>query len=267
MSSIFGEKMKKTLIGVGCSHTQGCAIEKNGKLLSQQLKDLYNREEVSPEWITENFSWIGCLGNLLNVDEKINFGFGGRGVEQCSRALKNYSYKKVDLSNHLIIFQIPSLDRVEILNSYNDKFVLTESIKYLHKNQRQDFFENYYDTNYYQYKFINELYFLQNYLQSLGAKIYFFDLFTPIRLKDIKDYSKEVVDTLHNNLNWSLELNKNIELDELISSLNLLKLSDNPNLVRLSQENLLDDNHLSETGNRNLAKLIYKEIKNETTFT
>ena len=70
--------MEKVLIGVGCSHTQGCACvmgvgteERVYELASIQLKHKYKKQKVNADWVTENFSWIGHLGNLLNVDKNL----------------------------------------------------------------------------------------------------------------------------------------------------------------------------------------------------
>ena len=70
------------LVGMGCSHTQGCAIIKGAHrtkiklpLASEELKKWYKKDFVSEEWITENYSWIGMLGKLLKADDLINFGF------------------------------------------------------------------------------------------------------------------------------------------------------------------------------------------------
>ena len=117
-------KKQKILIGVGCSHTQGCAIVKHrprddGKyeLCTDALIDKYNKEQVSTDWITENFSWVGHLGKLLNVDKVYNFGLGGRGLEANIRMLRNYSFRVKDLSNHLIVLQIPTLVRIELVEN------------------------------------------------------------------------------------------------------------------------------------------------------
>ena len=69
-------KNKKILIGVGCSHTQGCAILSseysntltpgNYDLAPPELKKLYKKEKVSTEWITENFTWVGHYGSRFS---------------------------------------------------------------------------------------------------------------------------------------------------------------------------------------------------------
>jgi len=143
--------MEKILIGVGCSHTQGCAVQLDRgtefdecELATPELKKLYGKEKVSPEWITENFSWVGHLGKLLNVDRVYNFGVGGKGLEANIRMLRNYSFRVKDLSNHLIVLQIPSLWRIEVLkiDEKNGAVIqmLGKSMHY-HKDEKQ--FRNY----------------------------------------------------------------------------------------------------------------------------
>ena len=264
--------MSKTLIGVGCSHTSGCACvvgvgtdKQEYELASKELKEKYGKETVSTKWITENFSWIGQLGNLLGVDKKLNFGFGGKGVEQCVLALRNYSFWKKDLSNHIIVFQIPSLWRIDVLNKKKNGYWLSPSTGLIHNDEVIDFFDKYYDKNFYQYKFVYELYFIQEYLKSLGAKVFFIDIFCPSLNDGIptdKDHSKIIFDTSNLKPNWESDITQVIDYEVLIENLNILKLGP-LKLNRLSDENLLDDNHFSESGNKELAHAIYNQIKDE----
>lgn len=262
----------KILIGVGCSHTSGCACirgigtdKREYELASKELKEKYGKETVSTKWITENFSWIGHLGNLLGVDKKLNFGFGGKGVEQCVLALRNYSFLKKDLSNHIIVFQIPSLWRIDILNKKKNGYWLSPSTGLIHSDNCTDFFDKYYDSNYYQYKSAYELYFTQEYLKLLGAKVFFIDTFCPSLNEGIpteKDHSKIIFDTSNLNPNWESDITEVIDYETIIKNLNILKLG-SLKLNRLSDENLLDDQHLSESGNKELAHAIYNQIKDE----
>ena len=121
----------KTLIGLGCSHTQGSAYVKNFNRLDElgerthiipklefkndKIKKLYNDTHTTHEWITENISWIGKLNKHLKYDKLLNFGMGGIGIEANIRTIRNYIFKVGDLSNHLIIHQLPHFDRSEFL--------------------------------------------------------------------------------------------------------------------------------------------------------
>jgi len=259
--------MKKTLIGLGCSHTQGCAIQKDGKLVSQQLKDLYNREEVSPEWVTENFSWIGHLGNLLGVDEKINFGFGGKGIEQIVRVVRNYSINNSDFSNHTFILQIPSFTRIELLLN-NHIETLMNQVHNVKLTKETEFYLKYmYNQDFYDYYFLNEIYFLKKFIELSGGKFYSFSDFCPEFDKVNSTNGKKIVDKFDNLNNWSLNLTKNLSVQEIKENINLLNIEVSFDNTLHSDGLKVRDYHLSETGNKNLAKSIYKEIKNETTFT
>ena len=112
----------KTLIGVGCSHTQASAFIKfpitgNGyELITDALKEKYEMEYVTEKWITENLTWMGKLNKNLKYDKILNFGRMGMGIEANIRSLMSYTYKVKDLSNHLIIFLVPEMERKEIIH-------------------------------------------------------------------------------------------------------------------------------------------------------
>jgi hypothetical protein len=273
--------MEKILIGVGCSHTQGCACIKGVgtehqeyELASIQLKHKYKKQKVNTDWITENFSWIGHLGNLLNVDKKLNFGSGGKGVEHCVRTLRNYAFRKKDLSNHLIIFQVPSLDRREVFwdNEGHKKIDMIRNMVVRPTKVVKTFINYFHEPDYYVVKYMYELYFIQDYLKKLGAKVYFFNMFSTEfsnLIKNPKEYSamEKKIKINHNLHNWSSGLTEMITMKEIIENLNIIDFVI-PNVKRLDTEGLVkDDTHLSEDGNKKLATMIYNLIKDETTFT
>jgi hypothetical protein len=180
--------MEKILIGVGCSHTQGCAVQLDKgtefdecELATPELKKLYGKEKVSTEWITENFSWVGHLGKLLNVDKVYNFGVGGKGLEANIRMLRNYSFRVKDLSNHLIVLQIPSLWRIEVLKIDERNGAVIQMLGSLVRSYKgfSNYLKYYHDEDFHIYRLINELYFLQDYMEKLGAKFYCSAIFTP----------------------------------------------------------------------------------------
>ncbi len=127
----------KTLIGLGCSHTQGCAFYKSFnpldemgiktqvvpklEFITDEIKEKYNGEYTTHEWVTENLTWIGKLNKHLKYDKLLNFGMGGIGIEANIRTMRNYIFKVGDLSNHLIIHQLPHFDRSEFLLQVNGK--------------------------------------------------------------------------------------------------------------------------------------------------
>lgn len=273
--------MEKILIGVGCSHTQGCACvtgvgteNQEYELASIQLKHKYKKQKVNTDWITENFSWIGHLGNLLNVDKKLNFGSGGKGVEHCVRTLRNYAFRKKDLSNHLIIFQVPSLNRREVFwdNEGHKKIDMIRNMV-VHPTKVVKTFINYFhEPDYYVVKYMYELYFIQDYLKRLGAKVYFFNMFSTEfsnLIKNPKEYSamEKKIKQHHNLHNWSSELTEMITTKEIIENLNIIDFVI-PDVQRLDTDGLVkDDSHFSEAGNKQLAEYIYNGLKNETLFT
>tara|TARA_Y100000034_G_C6849669_1_gene385320 strand:+ start:258 stop:1148 length:891 start_codon:yes stop_codon:yes gene_type:complete len=292
--------MEKVLIGVGCSHTSGCACvigagteHQEYELASFELKQKYKKEKVSTDWITENFSWIGKLGNLLNVDKKINFGSGGKGVEHCVRTLRNYAHTKKDLSNHLIIFQVPSFDRREVVWKNGTVWCIELLRNMLNMINNSDgivktFYQYFHNEDFYVVKYMYELVHIQKYMESLGAKIIFFIKFSS-HMKTIKETPERFDDmidkfqTYHNKHNWSSDITKMISMKDLYNSLNIINFPDTNWLKHplytgkkgfgkyfdhtLQSEGLLrNDSHLSEDGNKKLAAIIYDLIKDEPLF-
>ena len=292
--------MEKVLIGVGCSHTQGCACvigagteHQEYELASFELKQKYKKEKVNTDWITENFSWIGKLGNLLNVDKKINFGSGGKGIEHCVRVLRNYAFQKKDLSNHLIIFQVPSFDRREVAWYNGTQWFITMLTDMLSMITNSDgrmktFYQYFHKEDFYVVKYMYELVHIQKYMESLGAKVKFFTFFSP-HMK-LVEQNPNTFDTMleqfqkhHNIHNYSSDINKMISMEELFNSLNIIKLPETNWLQHplytgergfgkmdrhtLHSEGLLkEDTHLSEEGNKKLATMIYNLVKDEKPF-
>jgi len=291
----------KTLIGVGCSHTQGCASilgvgteHKEYKLASEPLKLKYGlanksvrTDKVSTEWITENFSWIGELGNLLKVDKKLNFGSGGAGIDHCIRILRNYAFRKKDLFNHLIIFQVPSFDRREVFWKNGLKWTLEtlgnllsqlnfglRGDAHLKKNSERIkiFYEFFHNEDFYVVKYMYELYFIQDYLEKFGAKVFLFGNFSPevLNIQNNLNYYDDIIEMFQkyqNINNWSSDVTKMISMKELYNNINFINPIFEKNKYTLDSEGLVrDDNHLSGYGNKRLANLIYGLIKNEKLF-
>tara|TARA_B100001057_G_scaffold489299_1_gene575303 strand:- start:5651 stop:6532 length:882 start_codon:yes stop_codon:yes gene_type:complete len=292
--------MEKVLIGVGCSHTSGCAVaigagteHQEMELASFELKQKYKKEKVSTDWITENFSWIGKLGNLLDVDKKLNFGAGGKGIEHCVRTLRNYAYGKKDLSNHLIIFQVPSFDRREVAwNNGEEWFIgmLTDMLDMINNSdgRMKTFYQYFHREDFYIVKYMYELVHIQQYMESLGAKIIFFNHFSP-HMKIVAQSPNQFDDMMkqfvkhHNIHNYSSDITKMISIEDLYNSLNIINFPDTDWLRHplytgksgfgsylnhtLHSEGLLNrDTHLSEEGNKKLATMIYNLIKDEKPF-
>ena len=286
-------KKQKILIGVGCSHTQGCAIVKHrprddGKyeLCTDALKDKYNKDWVSTDWITENFSWVGHLGKLLNVDKVYNFGLGGRGLEANIRMLRNYSFRVKDLSNHLIVLQIPTLVRIELVeNNIAGEPIVRMLGDLIKKNNKgfSNYLKYYHNEDFHIYRLINELYFLQDYMEKLGAKFYCSTIFS-FGFDVIPD--KEEFDFYAEDkfLNWSSQITKNIKGEELLKNINFIEVSNdgwernkdwdgkssgfgsNQTHTLHSEGLVKDDMHMNELGNKNLAVGFYEALKDEKLF-
>ena len=259
------------LVGMGFSHTQGCAIIKGAHrtkiklpLASEELKKWYKKDFVSEEWITENYSWIGMLGKLLKADDLINFGFGGKGIQQSVRAVKNYTYQQPELSDHLFILQIPSLTRIEVLINDELETLMNFSLDEDKKEQAKFYLNEMHNQNFYNYKLLSDIYFLQKYIENLNGRFYCFGGFSPEFDKaEISDFQegKNILDKFHKTLNFERELSRNVEVRNMFHELNLIE-----NVVKkrgntLHDYGLLDgDYHLSPQGNEMLAKEIQNWI-------
>ena len=209
-------KKYKVLVGVGCSHTQGCAVVddqcigdnydeqiNNGEefytqekhlLATPELQEYFGKKYISAKTITEEVSWIGHLGDLLGVDEKVNLGAGGRGIEVNVQSLRNYAFHKKDLSDHIFFWMLPSFHRHEVLR-YRDKghyegWTYTSFLNELsalldgtldgddiYNKDTAIYAERFHHTEVIRYKLLSEIYFIQEYLKSLGARVVIFNYF------------------------------------------------------------------------------------------
>lgn len=303
---------KKILIGVGCSHTQGCAaiaddsIGNNYKrqltsgsesytmethnLASPELKQHYGKDKVSAEWVTENVSWIGHLGNLLEVDEKLNFGAGGRGIETNVRSLKNYAFRNKDLSNHIIFWMLPSLERFELLRKKHNDWGYTqlgttldgalrcetdEEVDY--RKKLLVYAETFHNTEPIRYNLLLEVYFTQEYLKKLGAKVFIFDYFN-CDLDDFneKDYDEDFIQRMmeSNAAHYHYYKAPYIPIGDLLEGLDLIpqELFWNENVTKkvntkyectnMEEAKLRKDGHLSPEGNKWVAEMLFYCFKN-----
>ena len=270
------------LIGVGCSHTQGCAFTKNElnveehELATNALKEKYNTSHVDTKFLT-NVSWVGKLGKKMKVDKVYNFGYGGWGIESGIRALRSYCFKVDSLKNHTIVFQIPSPTRKEVTYSSFDKAVpvRVDTVGNVTSFEskapyKEAFLEHYVDFENIEGNMIYELYFLQDYLELKGAKVRFFDhpfsdwgIQTTNQSDSFKTGYREWFGKSYEKFATELP-----DLPAVFNKLNLMDLSDfynkdenYENEGTLHHEGLKkDDAHYSETGNERLAKVIFKRL-------
>ena len=120
------------------------------------------------------------------------------------------------------------------------------------------------NQNFYNYKLLSDIYFLQKYIENLNGRFYCFGGFSPEFDKaEISDFQegKNILDKFHKTLNFERELSRNVEVRNMFHELNLIE-----NVVKkrgntLHDYGLLDgDYHLSPQGNEMLAKEIQNWI-------
>ena len=291
---------KGVLVVAGCSHTQGSAFVKSLRypvksnpdeyeLITSQLKEKYGRETVTGDWITNNLTWGGKLGKILNMYKVINLGLGGTGIESTIRAVTNYSYITDNLSNHLFVIQVPASERKEIF--FNDGWHWTlNTLGNISKTRSEDFPEvekaiKYYIKYFFDFD-LNEIHSfynllrLVNYLKARQAEVrLILKPFYTLKLdkKAIDDeYQSKILKLFH-----SISFNKNQiqtpTFEQILNSLNILNLSDlpqcreeyleNPKIITLhSDGTVIDDYHYNEDGNYALAQCIKRNLNNIETF-
>lgn len=274
---------KDVLVGLGCSHTQGCAFVKkitnndeNGQyeLASPQLKQKYGREFVDQEFLT-NVSWLGQLNKQLGFKQVLNFAGGGFGPQQNIESIKSYIIDKDNLNNHLFIWQVPSFDRITLLHKSNEVYTLETFGNLI--NPDSDF-KNYeclellFNEIYSKIKLFEDVYFTQKLIQSMGGLVYL--IFKP--LGDYNFLTDKNVDYYNNffevfdKVRIYKKYHKKINILDYIDKLNILRVSNftsvnhtgvGPPSWTLKGEGLLEgDAHYSEHGNYLLAQSLYNEL-------
>lgn len=274
---------KDVLVGLGCSHTQGCAFIKKilsetedweYELASPQLKQKYGREYVDQEFLT-NLSWLGQLNKHLGFKQVLNFGGGGFGPQQNIDSIKSYIIDKVNLNNHLFIWQMPSFERITLTYKIgSDKVVLETFGNLLSRNDDDSFqcLDLLYDDIYQKMKLLEDVFLVQKLIESMGGVIYF--IFKPLckinfLTSENIDYYKNLFidyDRVKNYKNY----HKHLSVQKYFDKLNILEVNNftslnhsgvGPKSWTLHGENLLkDDYHYSEHGNYLLAQSLYNEL-------
>ena len=274
-----------TLVGVGCSHTQGCAFTEmhrdSGendtiiKWASQELEEKYGKECTS-EFITNNLTWMAKLKKHIPISKIINFGFGGLGTTTSLRAVKNYISIVPDLSNHLFIFQLQSTYRNEILWK-GDGTVRMDSARhflsyntFLEPKFLNDVATFLVDEQMDTYMYMLELFYLQNILEKLGAEVRFFYncFYSPISINESATNMISNAFYIYKRTSYEKKLTGPPSFDNFVEKLNIINLeSIGDKLVprpTLHNEGLLkDDHHLSEIGNEIVAESLFENINNK----
>lgn len=271
-------KKEKVLIGVGCSHTQGCAFAtREGKWMSKELEEKYE-VDCTQEYITNNLTWMAKLNNYLKYDKILNFGMGGEGVEANIRSIRNYIYKNNDLNNHLVVHQIPSLTRQTVLwdgkimsvhdainiDIYNQK-TYYKNRKFI---QNDNGFIKGYDIWYNAYRFLFEVYWIQDLIESKGGiyRCFSFEGFSSIDrifpIDELKKWENEMQSYNYEIVPFNSEYHQISNFIDIIQDLNYMTLGNmNTTGKRLRDQNLVkDDGHFAEDGNEVVGKQIYENL-------
>ncbi len=278
------KNIEYTLVGAGCSHTQGCAftVFKDNEIewATKAIKDKYNTPCTS-DFVTNNLTWMAKLSEYLPIDKIVNLGLGGYGTTTSVRYIKDYLKNKSDISNHIFIIQLQSVYRNEIIhNVYNPHTTIDSIHHFLNREEvnvkfRQSYSDLVFNERDQEAIYFKELLFLQNIITKLGGQVriffqpwYNFPIFNreerdsidgafySIDRKSYYTNENKIKNTVKNLNIISLESkNKEHNIGELLGS-NIRPTLHNENLVP-------DDHHLSERGNGLVAKSIFYNINNK----
>jgi len=293
----------KTLIGLGCSHTQGCAFLKYDDIhaemkphldrdtktrwASEQLQEHYNSTHTTLGWLTDNITWMAKLNKLLKYDRILNFGQGGLGVESNIRNMRNYIFQQNDLSNHLVIHQVPSFTRCELpAKKWDNVWIVTTWLQGLYNpavdRNLYEIIKNFWVEEFYAYKFIWEIYHLQELIESKGGEYRCWTMDYPDsentpwpktevnnRLDKLRKWGELFVNDEHP---YESRYQNSPDIEKVLRRINWLYIVDPDwwsekgakaiSNHTLNREGLLPgDDHYSEKGNEILAKGIYNSLQ------
>lgn len=277
-----------TLVGVGCSHTQGSAFSKYVKDKNDNIQDiewateqLANKYKVpcTRSFVTNNLTWMAKLKDYIKIKKILNFGYGGLGTTSSITAVKNYITKNISLENHLFIFQLQDTYRNEIyVKNKSDVYQpLTLGLllggEYIEKELNKKYFDKFVSEKIDTFFYLRELFYLQNILEKLGAQV---RIFGP-PFYNIKPYSNLEIKDIKNILEYTERISyektlQNLKsIEEVFSNLNIINtdnmvdgISRNRKRPTLENENLVEnDLHFSETGNAIVAEYLFKNFNNK----
>lgn len=278
------ENKKYTLVGAGCSHTQGSAFtifnENKFQWATKALENKYNTL-CTPDFITNNLTWMAKLSKYILLDKIINLGLGGYGTTTSIRYIKDYIKTKSDISDHIFIIQLQSVYRNEIINNIFDPFTTIDSVNhFLNRKEidvkfRQTYSDLLFEERVQEAIYFKELLFLQNIITKLGGQVRIF--FQPWYTFPI--FSKKEIDNIDGAFysvdKRSFYTNKH-KIKQTVKNLNIISLESNNKEYSIGEllggsirptlhnEDLVpDDHHLSELGNSLVAKSIFYNIDNK----
>jgi hypothetical protein len=273
-----------TLVGAGCSHTQGCAftIYKGNKFkwATEAIKNKYNTD-CTPDFVTNNLTWMAKLSKYIPVDKIINLGLGGYGTTTSVRHIKEYLKTKSNINDHIFIIQMQSVFRNEIINKIFKPHSTIDSINhFLNRKEidakfRQTYLDLLFEERVHEAVYFKELLFLQNIITKLGGQVRLF--FQPwYTFPSLSEKEIDNIDGAFNSVDRkSFYINKH-NIKNTVKSLNIIDLEssnkehDIGELLggdirpTLHNEDLVpDDHHLSELGNSLVAKSIFHNINSK----
>lgn len=230
-----------TLVAAGCSHTQGCAFshteyygEVRYKWANQAIADKFG-VECTPDFITNNLTWMAYLRKHLNIGKIFNLGYGGLGTHSTIRSLQNYFFNTPDLSNHLIIIQLQSPLRNEMLIRSETGRISLENIGHflnysypdnskLSTGLQRDFYDYFYDEKYLTIDYFYQLLFIQKLFEKSGAEVRMFGKpwynFPTFSTKEIKIYDE--LFSRYVKVGYEKDKQGPVSLVDLFTSLNII---------------------------------------------
>lgn len=285
-----------TLVGVGCSHTQGCAFTSDFrsnnpneiKWANSKIAEKFN-VECSREYITNNLTWMAFLKNHLKVSKIINLGYGGFGTTTTIRSLQNLILNTPNLENFLIIIQLeyPYRDELFLNSDYGylyhavKEYLISNDRAHLFSNEVKSLFAKYFYSDTFSFiEHLYQLYYMQVILEKLGASVRIFG--QPWFDLDHISINQHEIDKIQEAYNYysqtgfEKDIQGPISIIELFNKLNIvntegmsyiLKDKDFKNPPTLHHEyNIEGDHHLSEIGNEMVAKHLFYNLDNKRIF-
>ena len=273
-----------TLVGAGCSHTQGCAftVYKSGKFkwATEAIKKKYSTN-CTPEFITDNLTWMSKLSKYIPTNKIVNFGLGGSGTTSSLRHIKTYLLNKKDVKDHIFIIQLQSVYRNEIMTNIFSPHTVIDSVRaFLNRDVvdskfRRQYAELLFDEQIQEAKYFRELLYLQDTLVKLGAQVRIF--FQPwYRFPNFSEHTCNNIDGMYQSVDQKSFDTEELKIKDIITSLNIIDLTNSKDEYdigallgknirpTLHNEKLIpDDHHLSELGNELVAKSIFYNIDNK----
>lgn len=234
--------MFDTLITSGCSHTYGSGIIRTVHdgidvndidtfITHPNLKKFFNgitKLDDAKKRLIE-LSWTGVLAKELNIQSYYNLGIPGSGVDTQMRYIYSFIEKnknKLNFSNTLFLYRVPSMTRVEFITQENGMWRFTSSMNLEVSNDSdllsKNLLLNHFDFDFYLSKNLNNLVFLKKYVESFGIIFKPFSLGSKSLDDLLKTYEYTYYDEEHHNkrLNYFAETHYDIEFPKIKKILN-----------------------------------------------